>query len=107
MRTDTDTQPRQSDDVWTELLTLKRTEDEISKPLFKVVENRARRIAQRQGLRLVKSRRRDPQAIDYGTYMLVDDRNRVVGGAERMNFGEVIAYLTSGAEAIRRLHREA
>jgi hypothetical protein len=37
----------------------------------KVRENRLRRMAERQGLRLVKSRRRDPRAIDYGTYRLM------------------------------------
>jgi hypothetical protein len=37
----------------------------------KVRENRLRRMAERQGLRLVKSRRRDPHAIGYGGYMLV------------------------------------
>lgn len=34
----------------------------------KVRENRLRRMADRQGLRLVKSRRRDPLAVDYGRY---------------------------------------
>lgn len=38
----------------------------------KVRENRLRRMAQRQGLRLEKSRRRDPRALDYGTYQLTD-----------------------------------
>jgi hypothetical protein len=38
----------------------------------KIRENRLRRMAQRQGLTLQKSRRRDPRAIDYGTYMLID-----------------------------------
>src|SRR5260370_1270190 len=38
----------------------------------KVRENRLRRVAERRGLRLEKSRRRDSQAIDYGTYQLVD-----------------------------------
>ncbi|WIB12910.1 hypothetical protein [Curtobacterium sp. MCPF17_052] len=38
----------------------------------KVRENRLRRAAERQGLLLKKSRRRDPRAIDYGTYMVVD-----------------------------------
>jgi hypothetical protein len=38
----------------------------------KVVENRMRRIAERRGFRVVKSRRRDPMALDYGGYMLVD-----------------------------------
>ena len=30
--------------------------------------NRVRRIAKRRGLTLEKSRRRDPLALDYGTY---------------------------------------
>jgi hypothetical protein len=29
-------------------------------------------MAARQGLQLIKSRRRDPRALDYGTYWLVD-----------------------------------
>lgn len=39
---------------------------------FKVRENRLRRMADRQGLRLQKSRRRDPRAVDYDTYHLLD-----------------------------------
>ena len=35
-------------------------------------ENRARRIAERRGYRLEKSRRRDPRATDYGRYQLID-----------------------------------
>ena len=47
-----------------------------------MLENRLRRVAARRGLRLEKSRRRDPNAIDYGGYMLVDAyRNIVVAGA--------------------------
>jgi hypothetical protein len=38
----------------------------------KVRENRLRRMAKRQGMRLEKSRRRDRRAIDYGTYGLID-----------------------------------
>jgi hypothetical protein len=38
----------------------------------RVRENRLRRMAERQGLRLLKSRRRDPYADGYGTYMLVE-----------------------------------
>ena len=38
----------------------------------KVRENRLRRMANRQGLALEKSRRRDKRAYDYGTYHLVD-----------------------------------
>lgn len=48
----------------------------------KVRENRVRRMAERQGLRLVKSRRRDPRATDYGNYMLVSMTSyEVVAGA--------------------------
>ena len=38
----------------------------------KARENRLRAMARRQGLRLVKNPRRDPRAIDYGSYMLVN-----------------------------------
>jgi hypothetical protein len=39
----------------------------------KVRENRLRRVADRQGYRLTKSRRRDPRAIDYGELWLVQE----------------------------------
>ena len=38
----------------------------------KVRENRLRRMASRQGLRLERSRQRDPMALDYGKYRLVN-----------------------------------
>ena len=44
----------------------------------KVRENRLRRAADRQGYRLTKSRSRDPNAIDFGLYALIDIR---IGGA--------------------------
>jgi hypothetical protein len=45
----------------------------------KVRENRLRRMAERRGLRLEKSRRRDPMAADYGTYQIIDnDTNGIV-----------------------------
>jgi len=44
----------------------------------KVRENRLRRMAQRQGLVLQKSRRRDYRAIDYGMYLIVEPRRNVV-----------------------------
>lgn len=48
----------------------------------KVREDRLRRAAKRQGLRLEKSRLRDPRAIGFGGYMLVDNNtDAVVGGA--------------------------
>jgi hypothetical protein len=40
----------------------------------KVKENRLRRIASRQGLRVEKSRQRDTMALDYGKYSLVSGR---------------------------------
>jgi hypothetical protein len=35
-------------------------------------------MAVRQGMRLHKSRRRDPMALDYGVYSLVNARKRVI-----------------------------
>ena len=70
-----------------------------------VRENRLRRMAERQGLRLVKSRRRDPRAIEYGTYMLVNaEINGVVAGTAgtgRPSFtlDDVENYLTRGGES--------
>jgi hypothetical protein len=42
-------------------------------------------MAERQGLRLVKSRRRDPRALDYGVFWLRkgDDPERVVFGGTK------------------------
>jgi hypothetical protein len=37
----------------------------------KVRENRLRRMAERRGLRIEKSRRRDPGALTYGRYWLL------------------------------------
>jgi hypothetical protein len=54
----------------------------------KVRENRLRRAAARQGLNLVKSRRRDPRALDFGTYMLLDTRTTgVVSKGLRSGYG--------------------
>jgi hypothetical protein len=70
-----------------------------------VRENRLRRMAERQGLRVVKSRRRDTRAIDYGMYMIVDQATNTVvagtGGTGRpnMTLDEVEAYLTGNDES--------
>ncbi len=45
---------------------------------IKTAENRTRRKANRHGLRLMKSRRRNPRAIDYGMYWLVDGRGNAL-----------------------------
>lgn len=61
----------------------------------KIRENRLRRMAARQGLRLVKSRRRDPRAIDYGSYWLVDDRGLTqLGDQHGASLDEVEEELT-------------
>jgi hypothetical protein len=44
----------------------------------KVRENRLRRMAERRGWRLEKSRRRDRLAPDFGTYQLVDPYTNTV-----------------------------
>lgn len=45
---------------------------------YKVLENRIRRAAERQGLRLEKSRARDPRAVTYRTYQLVDPSTNTI-----------------------------
>lgn len=57
----------------------------------KVRENRLRRMAERQGYRLVKSRRRDPLATDFGTYTLEGARGRPRGP---FSVDELEAWLT-------------
>jgi hypothetical protein len=48
-------------------------------------------MAQRQGLQLTKTRRRDERAIDYGGYIRVNDRNFCVFGTH--NSGRAMASL--------------
>jgi hypothetical protein len=62
----------------------------------KVRANRLRRMAQRQGLVLQKSRRRDPRAIDYGRWLIVDpNRNAIVAGEPgRWTLDDVERFLT-------------
>ena len=65
-------------------------------------ESRLRRMAERRGLRIARSRARDPRAADYGLYMLRDVNTRViVAGATTVGralwtLDEVEAYLTGG-----------
>ena len=56
----------------------------------KVRENRIRRVLKRQGYRLVKSRRRDPQALDYGDYMIVDERKCCILGKDPWSFSATL-----------------
>lgn len=50
---------------------------------IKARENRLRRMADRQGLRLVKSSRRDPFALGYGTFRIdTKDGQTLIGDRE-------------------------
>jgi hypothetical protein len=64
---------------------------------FKVIENKARRMAERQGLELMKSRRRDPRATDFGTYKLIAaGTGELIYGATTgygLTLTEIYAYL--------------
>lgn len=63
----------------------------------KIRENRLRRMAERQGLALNKSRRRDQRALDYGRWHIVDAASGdVIVGGDGMTTDEVEAYLTGG-----------
>jgi hypothetical protein len=54
----------------------------------KIRENRLRRAAERQGLKLEKCRRRDPRSVNFGTYMLTDSRtNTLVAWAGEEGYG--------------------
>lgn len=46
--------------------------NEMTAVEFKIFENRLRRAAKRQHLELVKTRRRDRRAWDFGTYLILD-----------------------------------
>jgi hypothetical protein len=61
-------------------------------------ESRLRRMAERQGLTLRKARRRDPNALDYGAFWLIDpDSGAVVhGGQYGISADDVEAALASG-----------
>ena len=66
----------------------------------KIRENRLRAAAQRQGFRIVKSRRRDPRALDYGGYMIVNPCNNSaeaggMGDGFSMSIEDVEKWLTS------------
>lgn len=59
----------------------------------KVRDNRLRRAAERQGLTVRKTRRRDPRALDYGRYWLQRGEEVVLGGTEGVSVDDVEAYL--------------
>jgi hypothetical protein len=59
----------------------------------KARENRARRMAGRQGFTLRRSRRRDPLAIDYGVYWLHRNGELVYGDAGGCHLDEIERFL--------------
>ena len=67
----------------------------------KTRETRLRRAADRQGLRLERSRRRDPRAIDYDRYWLLDLATGDVGagaspiGRPAWDLDQIETWLTS------------
>lgn len=75
-----------------------QAEKQARKQAEKVRENRLRRAAARQGFRLVKAKRRDPRAVDYGEYTLLsadDPRPSTAAGGPYCNLDEVEAALFS------------
>jgi hypothetical protein len=61
----------------------------------KARENRLRRMAARQGLKLRRSARRDPLAADYGLYWLSDAKtDRVKSPKAGISLDEIERYLT-------------
>jgi hypothetical protein len=51
----------------------------------KVRENRLRRMLDRRGFKLVKSRRRDTEAWDFGSYIIIDQATGLIveGGSHQ------------------------
>ena len=63
--------------------------------ISKVDENRMRRMAARQGYGLVKSKTRDPRAVTYGGWMIINAETGAVeaGGHAALTASEVAAFL--------------
>jgi len=63
----------------------------------KVRVNRLRRMASRQGLRLEKSRQRDPMALDYDRYNLVNGcPGHIYVFIEQADLDQIEDWLESG-----------
>ncbi|MDG4809927.1 hypothetical protein O7634_24515 [Micromonospora sp. WMMD1120] len=68
----------------------------------KVRENRLRRMAERQGLALIKSRRRDPRALDFGLYWLIESGSSTTQPSERgASLDEIEARLVGDVPTMR------
>lgn len=64
---------------------------QLDRTAMTVLNNRMRAIANRRGLTLSRSRRRDPGALDYGTYTIIG------------RGGELLAVALPAADALRAL----
>lgn len=66
----------------------------------KTYEDRLRRMANRQGLIILKSRTRDTRALTYGGWMVCDGNGNIIGGGHphgySMSVDEIERYLTTG-----------
>jgi len=71
---------------------------------YKVVESRLRRMADRQSLQLVTSRRRDRRLLNQGKYMLLDPYTSTVvtGGDWSLDLADVEQILLTAGPAARR-----
>lgn len=76
---------------------------DIYDPMTGLIESRLRRRLRKQGFRLVKSHARNPLALDYGHYCLVDLLMDRVYGTPRttsvLNIDEVISFAQIGRSA--------
>lgn len=72
----------------------------------KVRENRLRRIAERRGFAIEKSRRRDPRAYDFDRWLIRDLFNGAVVAGDRDHYSltldEVEAWLNRPQEGTQR-----
>ena len=77
-----------------------RTMDRVE---YKVVENRLRRMAGRQSLQLVTSRRRDHRHLNQGKYMLLDPHTTaiVTGGDWSLDLADVEQVLLTAGPEVR------
>ncbi len=69
---------------------------------LKVRENRLRRMLERRGLQLSRSRRRDPGALDYGRYLVTEGNVVVFGHDNGLNhysatLEDIEGWLADGA----------
>ena len=63
------------------------------------LRRRLRRVVRHQGMVLHKSRRRNPEALDFDIYSLVDERGKVVAECEGLR--DVVAVLDDIAQRDR------